>query len=101
MTNKYLIAILCLLLSGLASASSLEVARMAQQLEYASHNLANDPQGVSWSGSVKHNAKLLSQKAQRLQDSVERGRSSAYVRLRFTDVTRYYQRLDRHLPQKL
>lgn len=92
--NKYLIAILCLLVTGLASASSLEVARLAQLLEHASYDLANDSRGLSWSGSVKHNARLLSQKAQKLQDSIERGRSSAYVRTRFTDVTRYYQRLE-------
>jgi len=94
MINKYLIATMCLLVSGLASASSLEVARLAQLLEHASYDLATDSAGRSWSGSVKHNAKLLSQKAQKLQDSIERGRSSAYVRTRFTDVSRYYQRLE-------
>ena len=94
MIMKYLIVTMCLLTSGLASATSLEVARLAQLLEHASYDLANDSRGRSWSGSVKHNAKLLSQKAQKLQDSIERGRSSAYVRTRFTDVNRYYQRLE-------
>ena len=91
---KILIMTACLAASGLASASSLEVARLAQMLEHASSDLASGSGGVSWSGSVKHNAKMLGQKAQKLQDSIERGRSSAYVRTRFTDVTRYYQRLE-------
>ena len=94
MLKKFLIATYCLLAPGLAIASPLEIARLAQQLEYASSNLAGGAVGVSWSGSVKHNARILSQKAQKLQNSVERGRSSAYIRTRFTDVTRYYQRLE-------
>ena len=94
MLNKVLIAAICLLVPGVAGSSPLEVARLAQQLEYASAEIAGSAVAVSWSGSVKHNARLLSQKAQKLQDSVARGRSSAYIRTRFTDVTRYYQRLE-------
>jgi hypothetical protein len=94
MVKKFLLLGLCSLVPALASASPLEIARLAQLLEYASHDLASDASGPVTTGSVKHNARLLSQKAQKLQDSIERGRSSAYVRTRFTDVTRYYQRLE-------
>jgi hypothetical protein len=94
MVNKCLLLGLCLLVPALASSSPLEIARLAQLLEYASHDLASDAGRLATTGSVKHNARLLSQKAQKLQDSIERGRSSAYVRTRFTDVTRYYQRLE-------
>ena len=93
-TLRVSVLLVCLMVAGLASASSLEVARLAQQLEHISQDLASDTAARSWSGSVRHNAKLLSEKARKLQDSIERGRSSAYVRTRFTDVSRYYQRLE-------
>jgi len=94
MVKKCLLLGLCLIFPALVSATPLEIARLAQLLEHASHDIASDAGRLAAKGSVEHNARLLGQKAQKLQDSIERGRSSAHVRTRFTDVTRYYERLE-------
>jgi hypothetical protein len=83
-----------LLIPPLAVASDTEIARLAGQLQQASHALSQDARGVTGFGSVHSNAARLGDKAQQLLESLRRGRTSAHVRTRFTDVSRYYQRLE-------
>ncbi|MEZ5490586.1 MAG: hypothetical protein R3F50_09745 [Gammaproteobacteria bacterium] len=83
-----------LLLPTLALASSPEADRLAALLEQASLDLAQNARNLSGAGGIAHNSQQLAAKARQLQDMIRRGRSSAYVRVRFTDVTRYYQRLE-------
>ena len=94
MCNRLLQSAFLLLLPILALASNPEADRLAVLLEQSSQDLAQNARSLSGAGGIAHNSQQLAAKARQLQDNIRRGRSSAYVRMRFTDVTRYYQRLE-------
>lgn len=77
-----------------AQATQWEISRLAIQLENASESLLRDSRAAGGYNSVSHNAQRLAVKAKQLTDSIARGRTSGYIRTRFTDVSRAYQRLE-------
>ena len=92
--SRILLPVLLSLLPTLAIASLQEAEQLAGLLQQSSHDLAFNVAGIPGSGSVEHNIRQLADKASQLQDYLQRGRSSAYLRLRFSDVSRYYERVE-------
>lgn len=94
MNMKALLIVLVAILPAVSFASHRDIQRLANELEQASDHLAHDAKAVGGFSSVSHNARRLSSKAQKLTESIARERSSAYIRTRFTDVSRSYQRVE-------
>jgi hypothetical protein len=94
MTKSTLCIVLLAIVPALASASQWDIQQLADELEHASNNLYRSAKAVRGFSSVGHNANRLSNKAEQLAKSIGRNRTSAYVRTRFNDVSRYYQRVE-------
>ena len=94
MTKSTLFFVLLALLPATAFTSQWDIQQLADELEHASNKLYRSAKAVRGFSSVGHNANRLSSKAEQLADSISRGRTSAHVRTRFTDVSRYYQRVE-------
>lgn len=93
MKNVLLVALLSLT-PVVALATDWEISRLASQLQLASDQLAFNVRYVQGYGSVNNRAQQLSRKAAQLTDSIERGRSSSTLHSQFSDLARYYQRLE-------
>lgn len=94
MIKSTLLLGLLVFLPATATASNWDLQRLADQLVYASNDLARGAKAVRGFSSVGHNANRLRTKAQQLADSISRGRTSAHIRTRFSDVSRYYLRVE-------
>ncbi|MEX0619432.1 MAG: hypothetical protein WDZ76_07870 [Pseudohongiellaceae bacterium] len=87
-------SLLVLTISQNAHASNWELSRLAAQLNEMSAGLAREAGKRGGYSSVSHNAERLSYETRQFVDSVRRDRSRAYLSGKFTDMQRYYNRLE-------
>ncbi|PCJ24870.1 MAG: hypothetical protein COA96_08535 [SAR86 cluster bacterium] len=77
-----------------ASASHIEMSRLANQLDLVSSQLAHELRYVRNYSSVRQRARSLSREAGQLYDAVLRNRSNSSVRSHFKDVRRRFEKLE-------
>ncbi len=81
------------LASTTQAATPFEFSRDVAELNFASERLARELRSSPGYGSLRAAAERLSDDAEQLQESVDRGRSHAYIRLQISDMRRRYQHL--------
>jgi hypothetical protein len=95
--RAWFLALSALLFAAFASlshaATPYEFSRTVAELNFASERLARELRNSPGYGSLRAAAERLSDDAEQLQESIDRGRSHAYIRIQITDVRRGYQQL--------
>jgi hypothetical protein len=99
MKNSLLILGVTLLFPAAALASHWEISRLGHQLQLASDQLAQRVRFLPGYANVGQRAGRLSLQAAQITDSIERQRSSGYVRVQFAELSRNYQHLERAIWQ--
>jgi len=94
MKLRLFLIVLAVLFPVSGFATQFEISRLAEQLGGLSAELSRDSRGLRGFSSVSHYAARLQSKADQLSQSITRGRSTSYVRSRFSDVAQHYERLE-------
>ena len=89
-----LIAVLVVLAPSTVFATHFELARLANEIELISAQLADDLRYTRHYGSVRQRAVTLRREASQLADTLGRNRSNSRIRSQFKDVRRGYERLE-------
>lgn len=89
-----LAAVLVVLAPSTVFATHFELARLANEIELISAQLADDLRYTRHYGSVRQHAVTLRREASQLADTLGRNRSNSRIRSHFKDVRRGYERLE-------
>jgi len=89
-----LTAVLVVLAPSTVFATHFELARLANEIELISAQLADDLRYTRHYGSVRQRAVTLRREASQLADTLGRNRSNSRIRSQFKDVRRGYERLE-------
>ena len=89
-----LTAVLVVLAPSTVFATHFELARLANEIELISAQLADDLRYTRHYGCVRQRAVTLRREASQLADTLGRNRSNSRIRSQFKDVRRGYERLE-------
>jgi hypothetical protein len=89
-----LLVLLLLFAPSIVFATNFELARLSNQIELLSSQLADDLRYTRNYGSLRQRAVTLSREASQLGNSLRRNYSSSRVRSHFKDVRRSYEKLE-------
>ncbi len=92
---SYLVLTLSLLtLAGQAAADDRHLLSQASQLESNSYDIARELRHSGGHSSLSNDAEKLAREARRFRDAVAGHSNDIYVRARYDDMARYYDRFD-------
>lgn len=92
---SYLVLTLSLLvLAGQASADDRSLLRQASTLESISYDIARELRYSGGYSSLSNDAEKLAREARRFRDAVAGHRNDIYVRARYDEMAKYYERFD-------
>ena len=94
MELRILLLVLAVLFPVSGFATNFEISRLASQLQGLSADLSRESRGLRGFSSVSHYAARLESRADQLNNSITRGRSTSFIRSRFSDVVQHYERLE-------